>query len=142
MGSARGIAARHVAWLYGPCWLDVVYVLETIRRATPEQLSVFAHARNRNFHRQARVMATSAAKEAGRRDAIKSAYQSATKVAASVLPAGEQGGHSPARDASRAACVRDLIGSHGYTREHHNALMSAFAVAFVPAHLESDDDGT
>ena len=91
-------AEQHLRWRYGPCWRDVVDVIETLRSASPEQVTALDAA----WH------------------AVRSVAVDAERRAAWIA----------ARDAAAAASVADLIGTHGYTRQHHDVLVGPFVAVF------------
>jgi isopropylmalate/homocitrate/citramalate synthase len=128
-------AEQHLRWRYGPCWRDVVDVIETLRSASPEQVTALDAA----WHavRSVAVDAERRAAWIAARDAVRAAVRRGAVWDAAVATAWDAAedtapiaARAVARDAAAAASVADLIGTHGYTRQHHDVLVGPFVAVF------------
>ena len=136
--------------VFGPQGVHVVELIERAGRLTPDE-AVRLKAAEYAARVAARDAAECAAWDATRyaawyaarvaaRDATRVAAWYAARVAARVAArdAAECAAWDAAWYAAEALVVRDLIGSHGFTQQHYDALTGPWASAISPAH---PDDG-
>ncbi len=111
---------------FGSNWAVVVNVIRTVAEATKEQFD--------RLHAAWGAVLINARDAAGdaMRDASWDAGRTAERIAAgeAVAAAGGDGARAAVWDVVRAAVLHDLIGRHGFTQEHYDALMAPWIAVF------------
>ncbi len=139
---------------YGPNWRGVDVVVQTVARATEEQITQLAAAWSavQNPERVAardKVIAWDAVWDAARVamwDATWAATWESVCDAARVTSLCEAWDSAliatweAVRNAATAAVVKDLIGQHGFTQEHYDELMVPWIAVFGDPFESADID--
>lgn len=123
---ALTVTDNDLADTFGPRWEEVVLIVRQASSLTREQIVQIAAARGAaggsTWEATWDAARAARAARAAARDAAGDAAWEAARAARAARDA--------ARAAAQAAVTRDLIGTAGYTQEHHDLLMAPWMTVF------------
>jgi hypothetical protein len=131
-----------LAETFGPQWPHIVALVRRAAAFTADEMKLLAAARAaaRTAARTAAWGAAGvAARAAGRAAALDAALDASLAATgdaalAAALAATGDAARDVARAAAWALAMRDLIGQHGFTQEHYDALTGPWATVIGPVH--------